>query len=146
MIKNKITQDQIAALKNHDSQTVSTLRYILAQIKNKEIEEKKELTDDGVMTILRKLSKELNESITAFSKGNRKDLVNEYEKQLKITSSYLPPEMPDGELKKEIAILINQNKELYEKNPKAIIGVVMKKLKEKASPSRILSMLQNTDK
>ncbi len=143
MIKNKLVNDQIAALKNHDSPTVNTLRYILAQIKNKEIEKKSELSDEEVIGIIRKLKKELNESITAFQKGQRADLVREYEKQLQITSSYLPKEMSDEELTGQIQKIIAQNKDLFAKNPKALIGICMKELKSKVDASRILKTLNS---
>lgn len=143
MLRQTITNDQIKALKNHDQPTLTTLRYILAQIKNKEIEKKSDLNDDEVITVLRKQSKELHESIEAFKKGGRNDLVTEYETQLKVVSSYLPKELSDEDLHKEIDRIIAQNQELYKQNPKAIIGVVMKQLKSKADSSRILKLLQS---
>lgn len=142
MLKTKLQFDQIQALKKHQPQTVSILRYILAQIKNKEIDKRSELTDDETVQVLKKIAKELNESIEAFKKGKRDDLVLEYQKQLQVVSSYLPKEISDQDLKKEIEKIIDENKELYEKNPQAIIGVCMKELKSKADPARIMKMLQ----
>ncbi|OGK15262.1 hypothetical protein A2774_02440 [Candidatus Roizmanbacteria bacterium RIFCSPHIGHO2_01_FULL_39_12c] len=98
MLRKKIVEDQIRALKNREADRLSTLRYILAQIKNKEIDkksfdathDKQELTDEEVVAVLRKICKELIESIAAFKKGDRQDLVSEYQKQLVIVNSYLP--------------------------------------------------------
>lgn len=141
MLTQKITQDQIQALKNHDQEKVTTLRYILAQIKNKEIDKKAQLTDDEILNILRKIIKELNESIEAFGRGKREDLIKEYQKQLDLVTAYLPKEISDVQLKKEIETMISQNQELYDKNPKAIIGICMKELKSKANPGRIMKLL-----
>ncbi|OGK55948.1 hypothetical protein A3I50_04420 [Candidatus Roizmanbacteria bacterium RIFCSPLOWO2_02_FULL_37_9] len=151
MIKEKIIQDQIVALKNHEPDKLSILRYILAKIKNKEIEKKSidpaqqssELTDDETIMVLRKIVKELNESIEAFEKGKREDLVSEYQKQLEIVSFYLPKELSDEELKNEIKKIIDNNRKLYEKNPKAIIGICIKELKSKADPTRIVKILNS---
>ncbi len=143
MLRQTIKDDQIKALKAHDQLTLNTLRYILAQIKNKEIEKRAELTDDEVISVLRKQTKELHESIEAFKKGERNDLVTEYEKQLQITSSYLPKEISDDELKKEIERIMAENKELQQKNPKALIGIAMKQLKNKAGSARILKILNS---
>ena len=145
MIKQKITQDQIQAMKQKDQDKVTTLRYILAQLKNKEIDKKSGLSDEEELTILRKIAKELRESIEAFRKGKREDLVVQYDKQLVLVSSYLPKEISDEELKNEIEKIMQDNKELYGKNPKAIIGISMKQLKNKADPSRILKLVQTNE-
>jgi len=142
MIKQKIQEQLIFSLKADEKDKVNVLRYILAQIKNKEIEKKADLNDEETLAVLRKIIKELKESIEAFKKGRREDLVDEYTKQLNIVSSYLPAEISDEELKKEITRVITENQELYQKNPKAIIGIAIKALKGKADPARIIRILQ----
>ncbi len=90
MVKDTLIKHQTQALKNHEQETLTTLRYILAQIKNKEIEKRADLTDDEVLIVLRKIRKELLESIEAFQKGKREDLVLTYKKQLALVNLYLP--------------------------------------------------------
>jgi len=152
MIKAKIIRDQITALKNHDQQRLSIFRYILAQIKNKEIDKKPsfakasagefDLSDKEVVFVLRKIAKELNESIEAARLGQRGDLILKDQKQLEVVSFYLPKEFSDEELKKEIEKIIAENQDAYKKNPKPLIGIAVGKLKSKASPSRIVKILQ----
>lgn len=142
MLRGKLQQDQIQALKSGDKDRLNALRYLMSKIKNQEIEKKSELDDPEVVEILRKQVKELKESIEAFAKANRQELLEESKKQLTIISAYLPQELTDEELKKEIEKIINENKELYEKNPKVIIGLAIKLLKEKAEPTRIVKVLQ----
>lgn len=141
MLKEKLQNDQTNALRSGDKDRLSVLRYILAQIKNKEIEKRADLTDDDVVEVLKKIAKELRESIEAFEKGGRSDLVSEYKKQLGIVLPYLPAELSDYELEKAVSELIEKNKELYEKNTKAVIGICVKELKSKADSSRILAVL-----
>lgn len=141
MLKAKLQDDQIKALKSQQSDQLEFLRYILAQIKNKEIEKQGELTEEETVTVLQKIAKELQESLEASKTGDRQDLIGKYQKQLDIISSYLPAQLSDEELQKEIETLIEKNKDLYEKNPKAIIGICMKELRSKADPSRIMSLL-----
>ena len=130
-------------MKSHDEQTVTSLSYILSQIKNKEIEKKALLTDEEVTAILRKVAKELQESLEAFQKGKREDLVAKTKTELKLVSSYLPAEISDEELRKEIKKILAEKKDLQEKNPKAMIGICIKALKTKANSSRIVKMLQS---
>lgn len=143
MIQQKMQADQIQAMKSKDSKRLGTLRYILAQIKNKEGDKQSELTDDEVMNVLRKVAKELNESITSFEKGKRPDLIEESKAQLTIVASYLPKELSDKELKKEVAEIVAKNKELYEKSPKSLIGICIKELKNKADSFRIIQTLSS---
>ena len=142
MIYQQLQAEQITALKTKDSLKLQTIRGIIAQIKNKEIEKKGELTDDEVLVVIKKVKKELCESIESFTKGGRTDLIEESQNQLKIVTAYLPPEMSDEELKKAINNLVNSNQEAIAKNPKAIIGICMKELRGKADSSRIMAELQ----
>ena len=146
MLKQKLVDDQIQALRNHDQENLSILRYILAQIKTKEIEKRSDLTDDETTMVLRKISKELHESIEAAKLGKREGLVTEYQQQLQLVSSYLPKELSDEQLKKEIEKIIAENQDLSNKNPKAMIGISIKQLKNKADPSRIVKALQSISK
>jgi uncharacterized protein len=141
MIVKKLQDEQINSLKSGDKTRLEIIRYILAQIKNREIDKKEDLTDEEVITVLKKIAKELKESIEASQKGQREDLSTGYQKQLGIVNEYLPAEISDEELKKEIDALIDKNKDLYTKNPKSIIGICVKELRSKADPSRIMKIL-----
>lgn len=141
MLSDTLHADMITALKTKDAQKLEMLRYIVAQIKNKEIDKHSALTDEETMHVLRKIAKELKESIEAFKMGQRPDLADQSKNQLQIMQAYLPKEITDEELKNEIDKLVAANHELYEKNAKAIIGVAMRELKDKADPQRIMKAL-----
>ncbi|KKP73286.1 MAG: hypothetical protein UR68_C0005G0020 [Candidatus Roizmanbacteria bacterium GW2011_GWA2_35_19] len=145
MLRQKLQDDSIVALKSGDKAKLSVLRFIIAQIKNQEIEKfgpvGGELNDEEVMVVLKKFSKELKESIEAFEKGNRTELVADNKKQLDIVMAYLPKEIDDTELSREIDKIIAENKSVFDENPKKIIGLCMGKLKSKADPARIMKLL-----
>lgn len=92
MIKKQLQADQINALKSHKTSELETIRYILSQIKNKEIEKQGELNDEETIQIIRKIAKKIRQSIEAFEKGNRADLVQQYKTQLEVVGRYLPDE------------------------------------------------------
>ena len=142
MLKQKLQEGQITAMKAKDQERLTTIRYILAQITNKEIDKHSDLTDPEIIDLLRKESKKLDESITAFKTGGRDDLVTEYEGQKTIIASYLPQELADDELKAKIQEIISKNQELYNINPNALIGICIKELSAQASPSRISVMVR----
>jgi len=87
MLKSLLQKQQIDALKSGDSQKLEFLRYILSEIKNKEIDKKQELTDDEIKAVLDKIVKELDDSIKAAKTGGRNELQVKYEAQKEIISS-----------------------------------------------------------
>lgn len=142
MLLQKIQSDQISALKAGQKHRLNTLRYIVAQIKNKEIDKHIELNDAEIIGVLQKVKKELQESIDSYTLGKRDDLVAESKEQMDIVESYLPAELSDDKLKEAISVLIQKNDALYKKNPKSIIGICIKELKSQADPSRIMAVLK----
>lgn len=146
MLRQKLQDDQLTALKAGEKTKLGVLRFILAQIKNKEIDKNPpvggELTDEETISVLRKVIKELKESVEAFEKGGRTELAADSKKQLDIASVYLPKEIDDEELRLEIEKVIKDNQAVFDNNQKAIIGICMKQLKSKADPGRIMKTLQ----
>ncbi|OGK15932.1 hypothetical protein A2862_04345 [Candidatus Roizmanbacteria bacterium RIFCSPHIGHO2_01_FULL_38_41] len=141
MLKSKIQDDLTASLKAKDQEKVDTLRFFMSELKNLEIEKKGELSDEEVTKLIKKQIKNLSDAVDMFTKGKRDDLVTQNNKQIEILSTYLPPELSDEELTSAIGTIIQENKELYDKNPKAIIGIAMKKLASQADPKRIMDEL-----
>ena len=147
MLRQKLQDDQVTALKAGEKTKLGILRFILAQIKNKEIDKNPpaggELTDEETLVVLRKVIKELKESVEAFEKGGRKELADDNKAQLEIASVYLPTEINDEDLKVEIEKVIKENQTVFDNNQKAIIGICMKQLKSKADPGRIMKVLSS---
>ena len=142
MLLGKIQTDQLSALKARDQEKLNILRYILAQINYKKIDKKSDLTDDEIVQVLRKVQKELDETIESAKQAKRENLRNDAEKQKAVVTQYLPKEISDEEVKKEIEKIIGLNKAVFNANKKAVIGIVMKELRTKASSQRIIQILQ----
>ncbi|MBP6044632.1 MAG: GatB/YqeY domain-containing protein [Microgenomates group bacterium] len=142
MLRQKLQDDQLNALKTGNKEVLEILRFVIAKIKNQEIEKKTELTDEETVAVLKKVVRELNESKDAAVKAVRQDLIEQNEKQISIISPYLPQELSDEALEKEIQTVLDNNKELFDTNKKAIIGICMKELRSKADGTRIMKLLQ----
>lgn len=143
MLKQKLQAEYLLSLKGGNKDRVEILRYVLAKVKNKEIEKREDLTDEEIISLLKKQKKELLESIESFEKGKREDLVAESKKQLEIILEFVPPEMSDKELNQEIEKIIEKNKDIFNKNPKVLIGICIKALKSKAETPRIIKILNS---
>lgn len=142
MLATKIQQDQLDALKSKNEVRLNTLRLLSAELKNKHIDIGRELTDEDVVGVIRKQVKQLIDAKELFAKGGRTDLVAENEEQIAVLSGYLHTELSDEELRIEMKRVIEENKELAEKNPNALFGIAVKELREKADPSRITRILK----
>ena len=107
-LKQKIKNDLNESLKEGDEISRSVLGMVLAAIMNKELAKAKEITSEEIMEILFLEAKKRRESISAFEKGNRQDLVEKEKKELAILQKYLPEQMSEEELKKIVRQVIEK--------------------------------------
>jgi uncharacterized protein YqeY len=97
-LKDSIREALKEALKRRQAIEVATLRLLLAEIKNAEIAQQKPADDNKVLDVIAKEVKRRRESIEAFKRGNRSDLVAQEEAELAILMSYLPEQMSREEI------------------------------------------------
>ena len=97
-LKDSIQEALKRALKQHQRVEVATLRLLLSEIRNAEIAEQKPADDNKVLDVIAKEVKRRRESIEAFKKGNRSDLVAQEEAELAVLLSYLPRQMSREEI------------------------------------------------
>jgi uncharacterized protein YqeY len=142
MLLSKLQENMKAAMLSKNTQELQTLRFLISQIKNKEIEKGNPLTDDDILQVIKKQVKELEAAKEMFQKAGRSELVLENEGQITILSAYLPAELSDDALKAEIQKIIDENTEVIANNPKSLMGITVAKLKSQADPQRILQMLR----
>lgn len=142
MLRQKLQADQLTALKSGDKEKLEVLRFVLARVKNQEIEKKSELTDEETVTILKKIDRELHESLEAAQKGQREDLIANSNKQIALLSEYIPAELSDEELEKKVREIVDANKDTAASNPKMLIGKSMGQLKNLADSRRIMATLK----
>ena len=135
-----IQTELMRALKAGDSRTKDTLRFIVSQIKYKEIELKRPATDDEIISAIRKQIKELEEASAQFIAAGRTDLSDENSAQIAILRPLLPQELGDEELLKEIHAFVEAQRDIQAANPRAFTGKVVGALKSKADPSRISAL------
>lgn len=139
----KLQQDLIAAMKAGDKARVDTLRFLIAAIKRFEIDayppaSDKSLTDDDVIKIIQKQVKTHRESVEAFQKAGRVELVDKENKELEILRSYVPKEMNDEEIK----AIVERVKTQGISNFGQAMGMVMKEVAGKADGNRVAKFVK----
>jgi uncharacterized protein YqeY len=123
-IKEKLKADLVTAMKARAELKVSTLRLVTSAIKNKEIDERKELDDEGVLAVLNTAAKQRRDSIEQYAKGGRQDLVDAETEELAILEGYLPKGMTDAEIEAALAEVIREKGFTSSKD----VGLAMKEL------------------
>ncbi len=103
-LKDRITDDMKAAMRAGEREKLSTIRLILAAIKQREVDERISLDDAQVLAVLEKMAKQRRESIAQFESGGRADLVAKESAELALVKSYLPAELAPA----EVAALIDE--------------------------------------
>jgi uncharacterized protein len=102
-LKTRITDDMKAAMKAKDAQRLGTVRLALAAIKQREVDERKELSDADVLAVLEKMIKQRRDSIQQYTAGNRKDLADQEQFEIDVLSAYLPQQATEAEVDAVIA-------------------------------------------
>jgi uncharacterized protein YqeY len=103
-LKNQIEEKLNKALKEKDKKIYPTLRLIVSAIKDTEIanrtKEKKEISDSDIMSILKKMIKQRNESCEVYKKAGRSELLEIETKEMEVINTFLPKQISDEETKK----------------------------------------------
>lgn len=102
-LKEQITEDMKNAMRAHDAAKLSTLRMLLAGIKQCEVDERIEPTDEVVTGVIGKLIKQRKDSVESYSKAGRQDLADKEQAEIEVLSVYLPKQMSEDEIKAVIA-------------------------------------------
>lgn len=105
-LKEKVTEDMKAAMRARETAKLATIRLMTAAIKQKEVDERIELTDDHVLAIIEKMIKQRKDSITQFEAGARQDLADIEKAELAILITYMPAALSDAEVQAEVAAAV----------------------------------------
>lgn len=142
-LSERIDADLKSALKNREEVKLSVLRLLKAAASNSAIQRNKMVLEDGeICEVIQKLLKQHQESVEAYRKGNRPDLVEKETKEAVVLKAYLPPAMSEAELK---AIVQATLQELGVSGPSAlgqVMKAVMAKVKGRAD-GKLVNRLVN---
>jgi len=97
-LKLQITEDMKSAMRAKDVQRLLAVRLLLAAIKQKEVDERIELSDSDVLTIVEKMIKQRRDSIEQFDKGGRQDLVKKEQFDIEVLRGYMPAALSSAEV------------------------------------------------
>ncbi len=97
-LKQRLLDDMKSAMRNRDTTALETIRMIRAAIQRREVDERVELDDNGVLQVVQKLVKQCTDAARQFGEGGREDLVEKEQANIRVIEQYLPEPMSDTEL------------------------------------------------
>jgi uncharacterized protein len=136
-LKERITEDMKGAMRAKDSERLGAIRMLTAAIKQKEVDERIELDDAAVVAIVDKLLKQRKDSIEAFEKANRQDLVAKEKAEAAVLQAYLPARLSADEVATEVKAIVA---ELGAKGPGdmgKVMGAAKQRLAGKADMGQV---------
>src|SRR5713101_2780352 len=141
-LKAKIAEDMKLAMKARESQRLSAIRLLLAAVKQREVDERKDLSDVEIVAVIEKMIKQRRDSITQFRAANRKDLVDGETFELNLLSDYLPKQLTDAEIAEEVSAAIAQTGAKGVPDMGKVMGVLKEKLSGRAEMSRVSALVK----
>ena len=139
-LKDRIVEDIKVALKDGEKIKLNTLRMLLAQIKQFEIDKKISAGDEDIINILLSNVKQRREAINQFEKGNRKDLVEKETQELAIIQAYLPEPMSDAEVEKIIDTAIQEVHATGIRDLGKVMKIVIPKTRGRVDSAKVSAM------
>ncbi len=141
-LKEKLQDDIKAAMRAKEGDKLTTLRLITAAIKQKEVDERIELTDPAVVSILEKMIKQRKDSIAQFQLGGRQDLVDKEQAELALLMAYMPAQMSEAETAQVIETAVLQANATGPQDMGKVMALIKPLLAGKADMGLVSQMLK----
>ncbi|MBI3042859.1 MAG: GatB/YqeY domain-containing protein [Betaproteobacteria bacterium] len=141
-LKQRINDDVKAAMRGGDAPRRDALRLLLAALKQREVDERKELADADVVAVIEKMIKQRRESIAQFEKGGRQDLANNEQFEVGILQTYMPQALSDAEIDAAIAEALRATGAKALSDMGKVMGVLKGKLAGRADMGKVSSLVK----
>lgn len=141
-LRDKITEDMKQAMRDKATAKLSTIRMLLAAIKQREVDERITLDDAQVLAVIEKLLKQRRESIVQFEKGARPDLVAIEQAEVTVLLAYMPAQMGEAEIEAIVKDAIAQTGAKGPADMGKLMAVLKPKLAGRADMGRVSGLVK----
>ena len=141
-LKEQITEDMKAAMRAKDTAKLSAIRLITAAMKQKEVDERIELTDTHVLAIIEKMIKQRKDSITQFEAGGRQDLADIEKAELVILATYMPAGLSEAEIQAEVAAAVTASGAAGPQDMGKVMAILKPKLAGRADMTAVSGLVK----
>ena len=141
-LKLRITDDMKAAMRAKETARLGTIRLLLAAIKQKEVDERIELDDAAVSSIVEKLIKQRKDSISQFQAAGRDDLVAAEQAELVVLQAYLPEQLSAAEVEAAVVAAIAESGAASARDMGKVMGLLKPRLAGRADMGQVSALIK----
>ena len=141
-LKARISEDMVAAMRAKDAPRLSAIRMLVAAIKQKEKDDRLELSEADVLTIVERELKKRRDSISQFQAGGRQDLVDAEAFEVQVLERYLPEQLSDSELGDMIEAAIGETSAQGAKDMGKVMGVLKARVAGRADMGKVSALVK----
>ena len=141
-LKARINDDVKTAMRGGDARRRDALRLLLSALKQREVDERKELADADVVAVMEKMIKQRRESIAQFEKGGRQDLAQNEQFEVEIFQAYMPQALSSAEIEAAVAEAIAAAGAKAPSDMGKVMGILKGKLAGRADMSQVSGLVK----
>jgi len=141
-LKAQIQEDMKTAMRAKETARLATIRLLLAAMKQREVDERIELTDSDVLTIIEKMIKQRKDSITQYESGARQDLADIEKAEMAILSTYMPAALSDAEVQAEVDAALAETGAAGMQDMGKVVAILKGKLAGRADMGKVSGMVK----
>ena len=142
MIKDRIREDMKTAMRSHDAASLSTIRLLLAAIKQREVDEQIDADDAIVLQVIAKMVKQRRDSVEQYVSGGRQDLADKESAEIKVLEGYLPKGLSDEEVNAVIDAAIAEVGQTGMAAMGKVMGLVKAKVAGRADLGKVSALVK----
>jgi hypothetical protein len=142
-LKSRVTEDMKAVMRAKDTQRLGALRLLLAAIKQREVDERRELADADVLATIEKMIKQRRDSIAQFEAGGRQDLAQGEAFEVALLQTYLPAQLSDTQVEEAVAAAIAETGAAGPQAMGNVMVLLKAKLAGRADMSRVSALVKS---
>jgi len=141
-LKTRISEDMKTAMRAKEAPRLATIRLLLAAMKQREVDERVELSDADIVAIIDKMIKQRRESIAQFEKGGRQDLAETERFEIGVLQTYMPAALSESEINTEIGAAIQSTGAKAMADMGKVMAVLKTKLSGKADMAKVSGLVK----
>ena len=141
-LKNKINDDLKTAMRAGETQRRDAMRLLLAALKQREVDERKELADADVVAVIDKMIKQRREAIAQFEKGGRQDLAEKEQFEVGVLQTYMPQALSEAEIDAAVAEAIAAAGAKAPSDMGKVMGALKTKLAGRADMAKVSALVK----
>lgn len=141
-LKAQINDDMKAAMRARESERLGTIRLLLAAIKQREVDERVELDDTGVLAVVEKMIKQRKDSISQFEQAGRNDLVEKEQSEVEVLKAYMPAALSEAEVAAEVQKAVAESGAAGPQDMGKVMGLLKARLAGRADMTAVSGLVK----